>query len=334
MLVQVTNGVRYGVEFNGTYEMVSGWSGVVADKRVNRIREGKLGIVHDGTKIQIWVDQCDVQYVEGEMEPGSAVINKAPVMTDDEILAKITKRFNTMDLLGNGMVAGNIRSLMISGAPGIGKTYSLEKKLTAAADAGNINFDMIKGKVSPIGLYIKLFENRHPGSVVVLDDVDVFSNEDLLNVLKAALDTCEKRVITWGTASSFLEERDIPNQFEYEGSIVFITNNNIDKDLERNSKNAPHLDALISRSVYLDLAVHSNRDIMIWVENVINTTTMLTDLGISNSQQADIIHWMKTNVDDLRKVSIRTALQLATFILTEPDQWHDIAEVTMLKPNR
>lgn len=327
MMVHLTNATRYGVEIEGTFEMVRPWW-----EERNGLREGKITIMKDGTKMHVWVNKSDVAYAEGAMP--EALIAKAPEFTDEEILAKITKRFHTMSLLANGIIAGNIRSLIISGAPGVGKTYTLEKKLTEADDRGEIQFDMVKGKISPIGLYIKLWENRDAGSVVVLDDIDVFSNEDVLNVLKAALDTCEKRVLTWGTASSFLEEKDIPNSFEFEGSVVFITNNNIDKDLERGSKNAPHLDALISRSVYLDLAVHSNRDIMLWVENVINTTTMLTDQGLELSQQADLVHWMKSNVDKLRKVSIRTALQLATFILTEPNEWQDIAEVTMLKPNR
>lgn len=184
--------------------------------------------------------------------------------------------------------------------------------------------------VDIIGLYIHLWENRDEDCVVLLDDVDVFSNEDTLNVLKAALDTGEERIITWGTASNYLAERDIPNNFEFKGSIVFITNAEIDAEIDRGTKLAPHLDALQSRSIYLDLGVHTSREIMVRVEDVITKTDMLQKRGLSEAQVVNALEWMKENVDRLRSVSLRTALYLGDFINTDSD-WADVAEVTLLK---
>ncbi|KFA99389.1 hypothetical protein [Vibrio sp. ER1A] len=317
----IKNAMWMNKVIEGEYEVQKPWFPVESGPR-----DGKMNIfIHGGAK-QIWVNEEDITYSNEPIKP----IKK---MTDEEILEKIEKRFDVMGKMTNGVIAGVIRSLIISGAPGIGKTYNLEKRLNTAAEAGRINFEMVKGKISPIGLYMKLWEMRDQQSVLVLDDVDVFGNEDTLNVLKAALDTGEKRTISWSTASSWLEEKDIPNSFEYEGTCVFITNTDIDKELARGSKNAPHLDALVSRSIYLDLAVHSNRDIMIWVEKVISSTDMLSNKGLDNMQQANLVQWMKENVDRLRNVSLRTALYIADFIITDPENWHSISEVTMLRPH-
>lgn len=260
----------------------------------------------------------------------AALAPVVPEKTEEELRLHIQKRFTVMDKMAVGVIAGTIRSLMISGAPGIGKTYTLEKKLEEAANAGQINFEMLKGKVSPLGLYVKLYEMSDEGDVLVLDDVDVFGNEDILNTLKAALDTGEKRILSWASTSSYLEENDIPRSFEFKGTVVFITNTDIDAEIQRGTKIAPHLSALSSRSIYLDLGVHTNREIMVRVEDVITTTDMMKNRGLDNFQTVEALEWMKEHVNNLRSVSLRTALYLADFIKTDED-WKDLAEVTLLR---
>lgn len=321
--VTISNGIYMGKVINGTYELVSRW---YPEGDLSRDpKTGKVKVIINGNQRGVWVNEEDITYSEGPAK-------EVKEITNEEILERIKKRFDVMNKMSNGVIAGVVRSLIISGAPGVGKTYSLEKKLVNAENSGRINYEMVKGKISPIGLYIKLYESRDAGNVVVLDDIDVFSSEDTLNILKAALDSGDRRIISWGTASTYLDEKDIPNSFEFEGSIIFITNTDIDAELKRGSKNAPHLDALVSRSVYLDLAVHTNRDIMVWVENVITTTDMLEKKGLSQFQIVQVVEWMKDHVDHLRNVSLRTALYIGDFILTEPAGWQDIAEVTMLRP--
>lgn len=325
-LVTIKNGKFSGREINGTFELVrpfTFWNN--SKQREEQGKNGKVTIVMEGMTKGIWVNSEDCTY------DGEAVVETKKEPTNEEIKEKIRKRFDVMNKMGTGIISGIIRSLIVSGAPGIGKTFSLEKMLEKAQDKGKIQYDIIKGKISAIGLYVKLFENREAGCVTVLDDIDVFGDEDTLNILKAALDTGEERWISWGTASSWLEDRDIPNTFLYDGSVVFITNMDVDRELERSSKLTPHLDALISRSIYLDLGVHTNKDIMIRVEDVIASTSMLKDKGLSTFQETELIEWMKENVDRLRNVSLRTALFIADFMKTDSD-WRDISEVTLIKP--
>lgn len=325
--VKITDGKFAGKDVNGTFDLIrpfTFWNN--AKQREEQGKDGKVTIIIEHRERSIWVNAQDCEYSEDALP-------QATVLSDTEIKNKIRKRFEVMEKMGKGIISGVIRSLIISGAPGIGKTYSLEKQLKRAESRGDIQFDMVKGKISAIGLYMKLYENRESDCVTVLDDIDVFSDEDVLNILKAALDTGEERWISWGTASSWLEDKDIPNTFLFEGSVIFITNMNVDKELEKSSKLTPHLDALVSRSIYLDLGVHSNRDIMIRVEDVIANTDMLIDKGLTAFEETELVQWMKDNVDRLRNVSLRTALFIADFIKTDSD-WKEIAEVTLIKPGK
>lgn len=319
----IKDGSYFGKTFTGEYEMVLNELSDHTDLNHESGKTHKAYINFNGKKRGIWVNPEDVEYVKKTA--------KDIKFDEDSLKNEINKRFKIMNLMGNGVISGSIRSMIIAGAAGIGKTFSLERKLEAAQDNNSIEYTMVKGKISPIGLYVKLFENKEKNSVIVLDDVDVFSDLDTLNILKAALDSGEKRLISWATASPHLENNDIPKEFEFEGSVVFITNMNVDKVVNSTSKLAPHMAALVSRSIYLDLKVHTNKEIMIRVNDVISNTTMLYDKGLDEEQIKYVMEYMNDNVDNLRNVSLRTALHIADFINTDPENWNDIADVCLLK---
>lgn len=322
--VTINTGKYAGKEISGTFTMTKTWfpDSLPEHEAVNG--DGKVFVMIDGKERGVWVFKSDIEMTGAE--------RKVEVIRSvDEIKETIRKRFNVMSMMSKGIITGNVRSLIISGAAGIGKTYSLDKALTNAKNAGQIEYNLLNGKISGIGLYCKLYENRSANSVLMIDDVDVFSDMDILNLLKAALDSGEKRKVCWGTASSYLDDKSIPNEFEFEGTVVFITNVDVDRELEKGSKLSPHINALVSRSVYLDLCVHTNEEIMIRVEDVIMTTDMLQKRGLKNSDVIEVVMWMKDNVARLRNVSLRTALYIADFVATDHKNWKDIAEVTMLK---
>lgn len=244
----------------------------------------------------------------------------------------IRERFGVLEILADGVANKNIRSLIVAGAPGVGKTFTLEQKLVAAEKAGKVqSLDVVKGSISAIGLYVRLWENRDSGQVIVLDDIDsVFGDEETMNLLKGALDTTQTRRISWAKASSFLRDNDIPNSFDYNGQIVFITNTDPDAVIAKGGKLAPHMNALLSRSVFLDLCIHDAKSIMVRVEQVLADSNMLRDLELTKTQAADIVGWMNQNIESLRSVSLRTVIQLAGFIKTT-DNWTSLASATMLK---
>lgn len=255
----------------------------------------------------------------------------APTRSVEELKKIIAERFDIMGVITDGVISGNIRSLMISGAAGVGKTYELEQRLDAALLADKIKgTHLIKGSVSAIGLYCTLFENRKKGQVLILDDADVFDDEQTMNILKGALDTSVTRKICWNKASSYLADAGIPQSFNYEGQVVFLTNIDVETAIEKNNKNAPHLKALVSRSVFLDLGIHTNEQILIRIEQVLATSKMASDLKLSPAECAQLVGWMQQNINKMRSVSLRSVIQAAGFMKTTSD-WQRIANATMLK---
>lgn len=247
--------------------------------------------------------------------------------------SEIFKRFGMLQTLGEAVVQGNMNSLMVAGAPGVGKTYELERRLEAAINKKDIeSFVSIKGTISALILYKTLYENKEKGQVVLLDDVDrIFGDEEAMNILKAALDSSVVRKVCWGKNSRFLQDEGIPNEFSYSGQVIFITNTNPDKVIAKEGRMSPHMNALISRCVFLDLCIHEPSEILMRIEQVMKNSTILDDLNLDDTQADMILNWMRLHTNSLRSVSIRTVLQLAGFVKTSPTEWEDIATATLIK---
>jgi hypothetical protein len=264
---------------------------------------------------------------------GKTAPTQVTVSVPKNTYAEIEKRFSMLNILGDAIVKGNMNALMVAGAPGVGKTYELEKKLEKAMNDNSItSYVSIKGTVSAIELYKTQYENKNRGQVIVLDDVDrIYGDEEAMNILKAALDSSVVRKVCWMKASRFLEEDGIPNSFEYEGQVVFITNVNPDRIIAKEGRMSPHMNALVSRSVFLDLCIHEADEILMRIEQVLLKSTLKDDLNIDDVQASMILDWMKSKSKMLRSVSIRTVLQVAGFLKTSPENWVDIAEATLVK---
>lgn len=270
----------------------------------------------------------------GKFELSSVALAGPAQKTEKQIAETITERFDALEMLSDAMISGNIRAMIVSGAPGVGKTHTLESKLKDAQTNNKIkSVNAIKGSVSAIGLFLTLWENKESGNVLVLDDIDsIFNDEEALNLLKGALDTGKTRTISWIKDSTFLRDREIPNTFEYEGQIAFLTNVDLDSRAAKEGKYAPHICALISRCVFLDLGIHSPREIMVRIKQVCTQTSFLRDLNLSLSKATILLGWMEANINKLRSVSLRTMIQLAGFIATTAE-WEKLARTTMLKPS-
>lgn len=254
----------------------------------------------------------------------SAPKKELAVRLEDEIAS----RFEALDLLGDAIVEGNILSMIVSGAAGVGKSYSLEKKLSDNASAlGTVT--TIKGSISAIGLFMTLFEHSNDGDVILLDDIDsVFGDEEALNLLKGALDTNGRRRISWIKDSRFLIDQGIPNSFDFEGRVIFLTNVDVQGVADKGGKLAPHMNALMSRAPFLDLGIHSPEEIMIRIKQVLRTSDL--GLDISAAEQMRIIDWLESNMARLRNISLRTVIQIAGYMKTTSN-WQLLASTTLLR---
>ncbi len=163
-----------------------------------------------------------------EQEP----IEKVLTETDEEIMIRLGKRFEILEDMTRAVKKGDVRAMIVTGPPGVGKSFGVEKVLSrhdVFADVANDGklkkYEVVKGAMSAIGLYKKLYEFSDRKCILVFDDCDSILLEDLsLNILKAALDSSKKRTIHWNTDSRLLRSEGVPNSFEFKGGAIFISN--------------------------------------------------------------------------------------------------------------
>ena len=143
--------------------------------------------------------------------------------------------FRKMEGYVKMVVKGVNPSLILCGAPGVGKTYRVRQTLKNAGYIEEKNLFTIKGKCTARRLYLALYEYKDKGDILLIDDADSLvgpkAPEDCINILKGALDsTSEKegRLITYGVAGKITDDdgNELPKRFYYNGSVIIITNYN------------------------------------------------------------------------------------------------------------
>ena len=265
------------------------------------------------------------------VNPVTDTVAPQVVETDVEIDARLNKTYRSLETLVDSVASGYTKSLIVAGAAGVGKSYTIRKQLEQHLSC---NFTFVKGYTRPTGVFKLLYENRFPGQVLVLDDMDTaFNDSTSLNLLKGALELSNTRRISWLSEKEFLDQDglEIPKSFDYEGTVIFITNLDFNYLINKGDKLSPHLDALKSRSLYLDMRIKTNRELLIRIKQVIKSSTLLTKYGLNDLEQADVIEYIEKNIDYLDNISLRTVEKLAVLYISSPDEWQDLADVTMLK---
>jgi Cdc6-like AAA superfamily ATPase len=116
-------------------------------------------------------------------------------------------------------------SLVITGGAGTGKTHLVKSTLEQMGFNESKEFVHFKGRATPAGLFITLYENSD--KIIVLDDCDsIFKDDDAVNILKAALDSYDTRKISYISTKTLKDEfgGEVPRHFEFTGRIIFISN--------------------------------------------------------------------------------------------------------------
>lgn len=233
---------------------------------------------------------------------------KKAVKTDSyaAIAKRLTERFTILDDFAMATTAGICRALIVSGPPGLGKSYSIEKLLKTWNPKGD-QYTVAKGYVRATGLLKLLYQHRKPGNVIVFDDADsVFWDDNSLNLLKSVCDTTEDRYVSYLAESRLVDEDSaelIPSRFLFEGAIIFLTNLDFDKMIAGRHKVAPHLEALVSRAHYIDLKMKTRADFLVRIEQVVKEGEILGFLP--KAQQDEVLNFVKLNSTVLRELSLR-----------------------------
>ena len=264
-------------------------------------------------------------------------VKKTLTETDDEIMTRLANRFEILEDMTRAVKKGDVRSMIVTGPPGVGKSFGVEKVLArhdVFADVANDGklkkYEVVKGAMSAIGLYKKLYEFSDKKSILVFDDCDSVLLDDLsLNILKAALDSGKKRMIHWNTDSRSLSQEGVPNSFEFRGGAIFITN--IKFDHVKSKKLRDHLEALESRCHYLDLTIDTEREKLLRIKQVVRDADMLGAYDIPDEAKTEVVQFIMDNARRMRELSLRMVLKVADIRVAMPDKWQAVVEVTCMR---
>lgn len=255
--------------------------------------------------------------------------------TDQQILERLAERFDILTEMTKAVKSGDIRAMIVSGPPGVGKSYGVEAVLGKDDLFDKLGerkprYEVVKGAMSAIGLYAKLYEFSKKGNVLVFDDCDSILLEELsLNILKGALDSSKKRTISWNTDSRILRSEGIPDRFDFNGAAIFITN--IKFEHVRSKKLRDHLDALESRCHYIDLQMDTNREKILRIQQVIRDCGMLSEYEFDPPVVDEIVGFIAEHQDQLRELSLRMVLKIADLRKAKPLQWKSFVKTTCMK---
>ncbi len=251
--------------------------------------------------------------------------------TDEQIDRKLKDRFEILEMMTSAAIDGDVKSLIVSGPAGLGKSYTVEKALENW-DPEERKHTVIKGYVKATGLYKTLYQYRNKGQMIVFDDSDsIFMDDTTLAMLKAVCDSTERRRVSYLAEFNMIDEASadvIPRSFQFDGTIVFITNLDFDSIIEKGNKLAPHLSAMVSRSHYIDLAMKTRRDYFIRIKQVVEQGLLSS---LDKMQERIVMTFIEKHQDNLREMSLRVAIKLADLIKRNPAKFEVMAKVTVCK---
>lgn len=316
-------------------------------KMVEGPKQGKKGLYvtvenhmfsQAGDKIRIKLDTTnDIQFTSQEETEENIIEEEIVEETDEEAMDRIAYRFQILEQMSKACIQGDIKGLIVSGPPGVGKSFGVEKQLEKNSildiiAENKLRYEVVKGAMTALGLYAKLYEYSDPTNVLVFDDCDSIFFDDLaLNILKAALDSSKNRKICWNSDSRLLKSEGIPNSFIFKGSVIFITNLKFAN--VRSKKLQDHLEALESRCHFLDLTIDTERDKILRVRQVHRDSPggLFESYRFDNNEDQLVLDFMEQNQKKLREISIRMALKLADLIKVNPKDWENLAANTCMR---
>ena len=323
---------------NTEFTLVKGFQTGAKGGYVTVKNDGQFAINIPEVKVLV-DDITQIEFLNGDKVTANTVEFKKESVkeTETEAMDRIAARFEVLDEMSRAAINGDIRAMIVSGPPGVGKSYGVETQMERASMfdklAGKkVRFNIVKGAMTALGLYAQLYKYSDSKNVLIFDDCDsVFTDDLALNILKAALDSGKTRRICWNSDSRLLREEGIPNTFNFNGSAIFITNLKFSN--LKSKKLQDHLEALQSRCHFLDLTIDGDRDKMLRIKQVHRDADggLFSDYDFTDEQAQMVIDFMWDNHTKLREVSLRMCLKIADLVKISPNNWKNLARTTCMK---
>ena len=236
----------------------------------------------------------------------------------------INQRFGFLSDMVVMLAKGDQPSVVVTGPGGLGKSHTVTTTLRKAglkdmsilddyeigAQVPKNAFVVIKGYSTPKGLYRTLYENRN--SIIVFDDCDsVLKDTVSLNILKGALDSYSKRIISW---RADIKDEDLPTSFEFKGRVVFISN-----------MSSSQLDqAIISRSMSVDVTMTAAQKVE-RMRFLVKEKDFMPDFDLVSKN--DALNLIAKLADGVKELSLRTLIQVTKIRKSNPNNnWKELAE--------
>ena len=216
----------------------------------------------------------------------------------------INQRFQFLTNLATMVISKTTQSLIVVGEGGLGKTYAINSAISANG-LDDSDYVFFKGYSTARGLYNALYDNN--GKIIVFDDCDsILEDKVALNILKSALDSYDKREITWMAKMNKSDE--YPSQFQFTGGIIFISN-----------KSKDSIDgAILSRSLVVDLTMTFEEKVN-RMEHIL--PNILTDYDMD--VKTDALNFLKGCGSD--NINLRTLIMISKIRSQFPISWEDMA---------
>jgi hypothetical protein len=238
----------------------------------------------------------------------------------------INKRFDFVKQMVGMVASKTVASAIITGQGGLGKSHTVLKALEseglqnvtdlAEFEVGSVMraskcYRIVKGFSTAKGLYRTLFEANK--MTLVFDDCDsVLKDPVALNVLKGALDSYSDRYISW---NADMKDDDLPRTFKFEGSIVFISNMELDRVDQ----------AIRSRAMCVDLSMTQDQKI----ERMAVIAMDKDFLPEYDSEvKADALEFIGSMKDQVENLSLRSLIAVSKIRATAKD-WKDLAKYVL-----
>lgn len=263
--------------YSTTITTLSGSSPALVSNTLNELLErGKILSKREGKKIVYTL---------------ANVHNNVKTTITQEPLYSIKEKFEYIRNLVDMVIKGIQPSVLITGQPGVGKSYVVRDTLRKAGMKMDEDYIQVSGHSSPFGLYKLLHDNRD--ATIVFDDTDsLFNNDISANILKAALDSYDRRYISW--YSNVAEQKELDPSFEFTGNIIFISN-----------MFAERIDSAIrSRAFCFDLQMTKD-EISEHMQNIIDNV----EPNVSSKLKQETLDYLKTIHDTFELYSLRTFIQ-------------------------
>lgn len=266
-----------GPFYSTTIASLSGASPALISNTINSLlSEGKITSQREGKKL-IYA-----------LTDGA---NNTQMTVTTEPICSVAERFDHIRNLVDMVIKGIQPSVVITGQPGIGKSFIVREQLKAAGLKFDTDYLQVNGHSSPFSLYKLLHDHRE--STIVFDDSDsVFDYPISVNILKAALDSYDRRWVSW--YSSVAEQQDLDPSFEFTGKIIFISNRFIER-----------IDpAIRSRAFCFNLKM-TNSEISEHMGNIVKDI----ETGIHINLRREALDYLKTIQDQFTNYSLRVLIQ-------------------------